>query len=176
MYHKILLAIDGSATSQAALAEAAKLAHAGAELHVINVTEYPVLILANPVTEHYDLSAMNKAVLEDSQTILRNAKQQLLDLGVKAETHQFNPAPDSELTIAEAILSYADACRADLIVLGTHGRQGIKRFFLGSVAEYVVRSAHIPVLLVRATPETATANTRRGEQFDDWPITPYTDR
>ena len=46
---------------------------------------------------------------------------------------------------------------AELIVMGTHGRKGLKRIVLGSDAEYVVRHATVPVLLVRAAPEMGVA-------------------
>jgi len=49
-----------------------------------------------------------------------------------------------------AIVAAADALRADLIVMGTHGPRGVSRLFIGSVAEYVVRHARVPVTTVRA--------------------------
>ncbi|HEY3343035.1 MAG TPA: universal stress protein, partial [Anaerolineae bacterium] len=53
--------------------------------------------------------------------------------------------------VAESILDYADSSQADLIAMSTHGRHGIGRFLLGSVAEKVIRAARVPVLLVRPT-------------------------
>ena len=52
---------------------------------------------------------------------------------------------------ADEIVRYAKECRADLIVMGTHGRKGMVRALMGSVAETVVREAPCPVLTVRAT-------------------------
>jgi len=52
-------------------------------------------------------------------------------------------------TAPAVILDTADDCKADLIVMGTHGRTGLKRLFLGSVAELVLRRAHCPVLTVK---------------------------
>ena len=51
--------------------------------------------------------------------------------------------------VADQVMEEAAAWRADLIVIGTHGRRGVRRLILGSDAEQVLRSAHIPVLLVR---------------------------
>ncbi len=172
MYQRILLAIDGSTTSDAALREAAKLAGDNVQLHVISVAEDPFLMFANPYGVQYDLKAMRIAVLEEGEAVLKKAQQQLGDLGIKAETHLIDLADTNSYSIPDAILSYADTFKAELIVLGTHGRQGLKRFFLGSVAEYVVRTSPKPVLLVRDTPTALP----EGEQVDDWPITPYTDR
>lgn len=53
-------------------------------------------------------------------------------------------------TPARAILDYASEVRADIIIVGTHGRGGLAEFFLGSVAQKIVRSAPCPVLTVRA--------------------------
>jgi len=50
---------------------------------------------------------------------------------------------------AEVILDTAKEAGFDLVVVGTHGRRGVKRFLLGSVAERVIRHAHCPVLVVR---------------------------
>jgi nucleotide-binding universal stress UspA family protein len=49
----------------------------------------------------------------------------------------------------QALIELADQRKADLIVMGTHGRRGVKRALMGSVAEAVVRHAHCPVLVVR---------------------------
>jgi nucleotide-binding universal stress UspA family protein len=51
--------------------------------------------------------------------------------------------------VFEQVLEEADAWKADLIVIGTHGRRGVRRMFLGSDAEQILRSASVPVLLVR---------------------------
>lgn len=58
---------------------------------------------------------------------------------------------------AEAIVSYAEEHDIDLIVLGTHGRRGLRRLLIGSVAEEVLRRASCPVLTVRAGEQTANA-------------------
>lgn len=55
----------------------------------------------------------------------------------------------------QVILDVADEIAADLIVMGTHGRSGFKRWVLGSVAEHVVRNSQIPVMVVRQTADDA---------------------
>ena len=63
------------------------------------------------------------------------------------------PAAEAVLTngpAAAEVVAVADRVKADLIVMGTHGRQGVGRMFLGSVAERVVRSSPVPVLTIRA--------------------------
>ena len=53
-------------------------------------------------------------------------------------------------TVQQRVLSEAETWEADLIVIGTHGRRGVRRMVLGSSAEGILRSAHVPVLLVRS--------------------------
>jgi nucleotide-binding universal stress UspA family protein len=53
----------------------------------------------------------------------------------------------------DAIVAAADSEGADLVVIGSHGRSGVSRFFIGSVSDYVVRHAHCPVMVVRGRPE-----------------------
>jgi nucleotide-binding universal stress UspA family protein len=55
----------------------------------------------------------------------------------------------------DAIVAAAHSEGADLIVIGSHGRSGVSRFFIGSVSDYVVRHAHCPVMVVRGRPEAA---------------------
>jgi len=63
--------------------------------------------------------------------------------------------------VSDVILHHARAWRADVIVMGTHGRRGLKRLLLGSDAERVLREAPVPVLLVRAEPTTRRAAKKR---------------
>jgi nucleotide-binding universal stress UspA family protein len=149
MYQRILLAVDGSSTSNAALREAAKLVSEGAQLHIITITEDPFLVFASPYGVGYTFPSLREAIIEEGRQVLLMAQLQLAELGIKADIHVVDLGSTGTTNIPEAILNYADRWEADLIVLGTHGRQGVKRFFLGSVAEYVVRTSHKPVLLVR---------------------------
>jgi nucleotide-binding universal stress UspA family protein len=53
-------------------------------------------------------------------------------------------------TVQQRVIAEAETWKADLIVIGTHGRRGVRRMVLGSSAEGILRGAHVPVLLVRA--------------------------
>jgi nucleotide-binding universal stress UspA family protein len=55
----------------------------------------------------------------------------------------------------EAIVAAAESEKADIIVVGSHGRSGVSRFLIGSVSDYVVRHAHCPVMVVRGRPDAA---------------------
>lgn len=149
MHHRILLAIDGSRPSDLAVDEAAKLGGEGVQLKVITVADNPYLLLANPYGIYCNVETMREAIIEKCHHALQKAQRKLASLGVRAELHLVDLAETANFSIAEAILNYADTWQADLIVLGTHGRKGITRFFMGSVAECVARTSIRPVLLVR---------------------------
>ncbi|HTJ26827.1 MAG TPA: universal stress protein [Candidatus Limnocylindria bacterium] len=127
-FRRILVAVDGSAPSTAAIRYAVRLARAtGARL-----------IFCHAV-ERNDLQARR-----DGHDLMDAACDEARAAGLDA---------DLDLTVGspvEAILAAADARGAQLIVMGTHGRTGAERLKLGSVAERVVRSARSPVLTVHA--------------------------
>lgn len=80
-----------------------------------------------------------KRTLEPALSLARNA-------GVNVDTHVINGYTQS---IAQAIAFDAEGSGCDLIVMGTHGREGVERLLIGSIAERVTRVAHVPVMLVR---------------------------
>jgi len=146
MYQRILVPIDGSATSGRALEEAIKLAEGDARLRLIYVIE-----------EVYPLDADGYAYIDYAalQEAVRNTGKRALDIAAE-KVRQAGRAGEIELLetdgrrVATVIDEEAQDWQADLIVIGTHGRSGISRLLLGSVAEGVVRGATVPVLLVRA--------------------------
>jgi nucleotide-binding universal stress UspA family protein len=144
-YRKILVGVDGSAAGRAGLREALRLAKSqGAELcivHVVNeVIPYTPPVGAPPV----DLS---EQLRDSGRRVLDQASAQAKRTGVAARTVLVE---GGRRGAAESIVGEAHKRRADLIVLGTHGRRGLRRMVLGSDAEQVLRSARTPVLLVRA--------------------------
>lgn len=149
MYHKILLATDGSPTSQLALREAAKLAREGATLKVVTVVVNPVVVFPTPYGINYDAGLIRNAALESGRAALESAIQQLDELGIQAEGDLIDLSETTSTNVAAALLEEACDWPADLVVIGTHGHSGVKRFFLGSVAEQFIRCSGTPVLLVR---------------------------
>lgn len=145
-YRRILVAVDGSPASMKGLREAIRLAKDGRAqlflLHVVN--EFYAFANLDGVAPGVDLVP---ALREGGQRILAKAKAAAEKEGLRAKTllreTLGGPAADS-------IVRDARRQRADLIVLGTHGRRGLRRLVLGSDAEAVVRSSPVPVLLVRA--------------------------
>ncbi len=135
----ILVATDGSPASAAAGDEAIDLAlRLGAHLlvvNVVNVTEVTAASSLFPGTlfgARQEAEAIARAVVDDARRS-----------GVAATYLTWEGQP------GEAIVAAAESEGADLIVVGTHGRNVIGRLLLGSVSEYVVRHSRVPVMVVR---------------------------
>lgn len=152
MYQNILVALDGSPTSNLALQEAIKIADARSKIIAVSVVENPLIGYSAPVMA-YDFAIMHDAFLQHSKNILEQARNDVKSHhNIHIETHVIDLNPHSNYDIPLAILHAAQNYHADLIVMGTHGRQGIKRFFIGSIAEQLIRQSHLPVLLIREQP------------------------
>lgn len=142
---RILVASDMSELSRAALEAACELCRAtGADLHIVNAfglssSDHPYTALMSPDIE--------RQVIETSRMEFERWAGRFVPQGLEAETHSSPMEPRS------GILAVAEQIDADLIVMGTHGRSGLKHLLLGSVAELVVRSAPCPVMTVGQLPK-----------------------
>jgi nucleotide-binding universal stress UspA family protein len=142
---KVLVATDFEPASESALRYGRALARSfGAELHVLHVVEN---LLAHAV-DMYGYAADAPGVQRDLERKARERTEALLDDDDRRELRAVAVTNTSNGT-AEAILDYARENSIDLIVMGSHGRGGVAHFFMGSVAERVVRMALCPVLTVR---------------------------
>ncbi len=144
MYSRILVPIDGSATSDCGLTEAINLAKdQKARLRVLHVVDEPFFI--------YDMAGygtdIKAAMKEGGAHLVACAKAAALAQGVDAETDVIDAGT---LPVADRILDDAKEWDADLIVMGTHGRRGFATRLLGSDAQAVLRGFAAPVLLVKA--------------------------
>lgn len=145
MYMRILVPIDGSSVAERGLDEAIALAQQlGSTLHVLNVID--ARMLAAAVSTY----APSEQLIEDwriaGESLVPKAIKRARSRGVTA---QGKVSCDPGLQVYEAILREARSTRAELIVMGTHGRRGLTRLTLGSDAELVLRESPVPVLLVR---------------------------
>lgn len=146
MYQKILVPVDGSATSEHALQEAIKLAKLHqAQLELVHVFED---ILYWVDESYINYAELQETIRTSSEKTLNQALALVQQAGLIAETKLLEAKSER---IANVILTEAERWQAELIVIGTHGRTGFSRMVLGSVAEGVVRSAPMPVLLVRGS-------------------------
>ncbi|MES2369348.1 MAG: universal stress protein [Pseudomonadota bacterium] len=145
MYKSILVAIDGSQTSELALNEAIQFARAaGSRLRIVNVVDEVNLNWS----EFPNTAELWDVLVASGRALLGKAASTVAEAGVEADTRliELDRLGDR---IPDALAREADAWPADLIVVGTHGRRGLSHLLLGSVAEGIVRVASKPVLLVR---------------------------
>jgi nucleotide-binding universal stress UspA family protein len=147
MYTRILVSVDGSDTSKRALNEALELAKVHqSQLRIVHVVDAATLF----VGDHFyaDMDRLEAAMMEAGKKVLAEAAAVAEKAGLRAET-QLIEIETINARVADLIVQDAKSWRAGLIVVGTHGRRGLSRVVLGSVAEGVVRAAPVPVLLVR---------------------------
>ncbi|MBF6990006.1 MULTISPECIES: universal stress protein [Cupriavidus] len=147
MYQTILVAIDGSNCGNRALEEAIRLASlCKARLEIVHVVDNGYLMYDVGFSTMADL---RPALVNAGTALLSEAEARARGNGLVCSTHLVNDilvAGD----IASAIHAEAQRTHAELVVVGTHGRRGVRRLVMGSVAEGLVRDAKVPVLLVRA--------------------------
>ena len=144
MYQRILVPIDGSATSERALDEAIKFAQQqNAQVEVIHVLE-DIWYFDNE--DYLNYAELIQSMRGIGEKILAQAQKKLKQAGVAAEIKLLETQGER---IASVIVTEAENNLADLVIIGTHGRSGFSRMLMGSIAEGVVRTAHIPILLIR---------------------------
>jgi len=145
MFKRIMVAVDGSHTSELALHEAIKLAkELDSQLLVLHVLDS--ISLNWP--EGGDLLVVAETLREAGKQLLNKTEAQLAKEGVTAEMKLQEieiPGP----RVAEVIVAEAEKWPADLIIIGSHGRRGVSRLLLGSVAENVTRISLAPVMIIR---------------------------
>jgi nucleotide-binding universal stress UspA family protein len=155
MYSRILVATDGSETSELAIEQASRLAKdQHAQLRIVHVIEQSRLAFAAAGPVAVDLEGILEALRKSGQAALERGRAIAQQVGIQAEIAIVgDDAVDDR--VAVVLAAEARRWKADLIVLGTHGRRGINHLLMGSVAETVARIAPAHVLLVRAKPAQA---------------------
>lgn len=148
----ILVPLDGSPIAEAALAPAVDLARdTKAKLVLIRAAQAHTLPMADPIEAQVD-------VMQETQQYLDAVRTRLVDsgLGDVEVAAWYGPA-------VESIVDAARCRTADLIVMSSHGRSGVSRLVMGSVAESVLRATAVPILLIRpdGTPLDVPATTAR---------------
>lgn len=134
----ILVPIDFEPASMKALGIAKDLAsRLGAEIVIVHVYQLPVYTY--PGLEPSLMPGFHSEVTSAAERAVSTLAQQ--EGNVRAVLRQGDPATE--------ILAAADELKASMIVMGTHGRQGLAHLILGSVAERVLRKSNVPVLSVR---------------------------
>lgn len=143
---KILIPTDGSQLAEHALKSvAASPWPAGSQFKVIACPEFPILIGDFPSYSQEPIGEMIKISEDHCQEAVEKASAILKAAGIAFQFEITEPKD----TPAHAILAAAAAWKPDLIILGSHGRRGMDRLFLGSISESVAMHAHCSVELVR---------------------------
>ena len=149
MYRRILVAVDGSATSKKALSAALDMAsYSGGRsvirlIHVVDEMAYFTGLDPYAGQSYSVISVMRDAgakILADALAIVQSA-------GVQADTVLVDRLGAH---LAETVAGQATEWNASLIVVGTHGRKGIGRILMGSGAEQIIRLSTCPVLVIRS--------------------------
>jgi nucleotide-binding universal stress UspA family protein len=141
MYDKIVVGTDGSPTALKAVSHAASLAAAtGAQLHIAMVTpSIPVVVAPDMLLASAEWSDATK---QATNAALESAAESAAAVGAETTTHQLSGDP------ADALLGLCEDIDADLLVVGSRGMHGARRFLLGSVSSRCVHHAHRSVLIV----------------------------
>ena len=142
MYRKILVPLDGSKVAEGALPHAKALAYSeGAELILLTVATNPMdFVFSDPGVANREIEEQQAR----TKKYISEIESQLKSAGFKVSTLL------REGPTADVILRVSEEIQADVIAMSTHGRTGPARWLLGSVAERVVRSSKVPVLLIRS--------------------------
>jgi len=145
-YKRILVPVDGSPTSGLGLREAIRFAKAQkAGLQLVHVVDVHSAAMAGAESGAY-MADLVQALTQRGRRILAKAAELARKAGVACDTVLLETLAGSA---ADEIVRQARKSRADLIVMGTHGRRGLRRLVMGSDAEQIVRNAPVPVMLIR---------------------------
>jgi nucleotide-binding universal stress UspA family protein len=144
MFKHILVPVDGSPTAQKAVEQAAGLAKAfGSDVTAIYVIDpYPFTGLGSDFA--YGQAEYLSAATAEAKEATQAARNTLAQAGVKVSTQVVEAH-----AVWRGILEAAAGIEADLIVMGSHGRSGLEKMVLGSVAQRVLSHSHLPVFVVR---------------------------
>ena len=147
-YQNIVVPLDASKFAEQALGQASELALAmNANLHLVSIVPHPHML---PLHIHKEeepqvlmRAALHQTQLETRAHYLAQTAEAFREQGIRVQTDVVSGHP------AEEILRFSTQDEKALLVMTTHGRSGLRRILLGSVAMKVVQEAHVPVLLVR---------------------------
>jgi len=146
MFKRILIPTDGSKSANRALKISIGFAvEQAAKVRIVHILEdLPWQFNISPMA--IDMTPLLKSWRKSGEDILKKASLQAKKAGVTAEESLIEAIGENP---SKLINDEAHTWKADLIIVGTHGRHGLERLFLGSVAEGIARSSPIPVMLVR---------------------------
>ncbi len=150
MYQRILVPVDGSPTSDLGLDEAIRLAKlTGGGLRLLHVVDELTYATGLEPAAVYAADLI-PLLREGGEKVLAAARARVVAAGIAADTVLHETFAGR---LSDFVVEQAHTWKADLIVIGTHGRRGVRRLLLGSDAEQILRTSPVPVLLVRGADE-----------------------
>jgi nucleotide-binding universal stress UspA family protein len=162
MFDQVLVAVDGSTTGkrglEAAIGLAADQKATLTILHVVDATAGAAFVGDMGYVPASYVDDLLDDLRANGRKVLAKAEAMAARAGVSAKTVLAETKGGS---IADAILGQARKLKSSVIVMGTHGRRGLRRVVMGSDAEAVVSEARVPVLLVRDSGRAAPASRAR---------------
>ena len=166
MFKHLLVPLDGSELAEQAVAAAVELArHFNSQITLLRVTNAPYLLTQSHNSSFAELiTSLEEAEWQETTEYLRQQQEQLQEQGIECQYVVATGEP-----VAEIILQKVTQLQVDAIVMGTHGRSGLRRWVYGSVADRVLRHAEVPVLLIRGreTPPALPITIPPLETFSD---------
>lgn len=155
-FQRVVVTLDGSELAERALVEAEYIAReANIPMHlvrVVDITRFEKMGYYGLAVNYTGITELFEQEQQFALDYLDEMRAKLEERGLTVTTEMRQGLPDAEIDAAVR--------PGDLLVIATHGRTGIRRWFMGSVAEQVVRNSTVPVLLVRAlqVPNAEQAN------------------
>ncbi len=155
---RILVPLDGSPLAEAVLGPAGDLAKSlGAEVVLVQVVK-PIVPSTDPLFPTGFNDQFTDLWRQEAEDYLGDVSERLREQGIRATS-----AAATGYSVAETLVDLATEESGTLIAIATHGRGGLRRLMIGSVADKLIRTSHVPVLVVRPTrvPKRATRPPRR---------------
>lgn len=148
LYRRILVAIDASPQSKRCLDHAIALAiDQDAVLRIVHAVDY----ISPPFdTTNVAEGQLHNAYIDAGNSVITSALEQARSRGLTVDAVVID-TDDPRRPAADTLLRDIEEWHADIVIVGTHGRTGLARLFLGSVSETILRSANVPVLVLRTT-------------------------
>lgn len=160
MFKRILVPVDGSATSNLALDAAIDLAlTCGGRLRVVHALDEPKWFPADGLRGRAS-AGRHEDMCHSGDDLLHKSMEKARSAGLEADMMLLDKPG---VRLSEAVANATKLWDADLVVLGSHGRKGFHRWVMGSGAEQVIRQAPVPVLVIRGkSPPPSKAPARNG--------------
>lgn len=146
MYKKIMVPLDGSDLAECVLP------HMEAFIKGFNVYNVVLVRVVEPERAYYGEFSIDPEIVAESESARKSAAKDYLNQVANRVKHETSELHTEVITgrVSEGLADYAEKNDIDLILVATHGRSGVTRWVRGSVADKILRSSKIPVLMVRA--------------------------